>query len=472
MREALLDLTSQRDQAASQIDVLRQGLTGAKYEALAEVLQTEAASELEKQRQALLVSLADQESGSPASIKLEQALAKVQTSLGEAATFRLAELETSVTSSETEMDRARRELSAAIFRADLPADTLAQIYELQQTSQNATATYQTLLARLHNLETQSSLQIADSRVVSPALSPTDPSFPKIPLVLGGASLLALAMGVGVGFVFENFVGGFTSGDQVEMVTQQPLTATLPRQRMDANSPSVADTMVNSPLSLYAENVRRLRTSLDRSLSVRGGRDTPGKASVILVSSALPGEGKTTVALSLARTYALAGRKVLIVDGDLRKPSLHKHLELEPSTSLVDFLTGALPREEFRKVVVTDRKTSLTAVLGARRSDVPTDQLLTKASFSELLAVAGRMFDFIIIDSPPIEAVVDGLYLAGYADAVVFVIHWAKTPQRAAVKVLKSLRATMTANADVLLVMNQEIARPGASRSGYSGYYSG
>jgi succinoglycan biosynthesis transport protein ExoP len=287
-------------------------------------------------------------------------------------------------------------------------------------------------------------------------------------------VLAIAAGVGLGFLFENYIGGFVSTDQLAAVTHHGVITVLPRQRLHSGSHTLADNLVTHPLSRYAEGVRRLRASIDRLLSTRqrlADKSRIKKGVVVLVSSALPNEGKTTLALSLARSYALAGHRVVIVDCDLRKPTVHKHLSVEPSTGFVDYLTGKLPQEKLASIVVRDTKTSLTAIVGARNADTPTDQLLSTDAFARLISAVCNRFDIVILDSPPIGPVVDGLYLAEHADLVTFVVQWAKTPQRMVVDALRSLHAAKAPSAEIVMAMNQDAGGEGSYRSDYSSYHS-
>ena len=329
-----------------------------------------------------------------------------------------------------------------------------------------------MLSRSQDLQAQADLQIADSRVVSPALPPARPSFPDVPLILGLAGVMALGSGVGIGFLFENFVGGFTGEAQVEAVTKRKLAAGVPRQRSAIGAASLADASIDTPLSCFAESIRRIRAAVDRTTGTWNfaNRDRPETGKVIMVSSALPSEGKTTLALALARTYALAGQKTVILDCDFRKPSVHRHLGYQPATGLVELLSGEMTPRDFAGIVKTDPKSPVTAILGAHRADLPTDQLVTRQSFSRLIEALRRDFDVIVMDTPPIEPVIDGTYLAGYADAIVFAIAWAKTPQRVVASSLEALEAAKAPEAPILAVLNKQDGK--ATNYGSARYYAG
>lgn len=475
MRGRIDQLLSERSMTESRVQALRQSVSQSDWQSVADNLQNAAVAELNRQRMELERSLAQAESGSARAVNLREELDKINAGLKEQSTTALQQLQTSAATYEQEAATLRRDLSSAILNSNLPADMLAQIYRLQQISRNATTQYQTLLARSQALETEAALQIADSRVVSPAYPPNRPSSPKVPLILGVATLFAIGAGFALAFIFENFVGGFTDEEQVQAVTRLPLATVVPRHTANvAAMHSISDALVDSPLSMYAESIRRLRATLDNALQnsmAQLPEEIRNSGRVIMVSSAMPGEGKSTLALSLARTLALSGSSTLIIDCDFRKPSIQRHLNIEPSNGLVDFLIGDIGSDELlQNIVKVDPKTSLTAVVGARRSDVPTDQLLTRERFSRLVQTARTRFDYIVLDSPPIEPVVDGLYLAKYADVITFVIRWARTPQRMCVNAIQRLSQTKSEHCRILTALNQQEGKTTFYNT-YSDYYT-
>ncbi|MDM9626080.1 Wzz/FepE/Etk N-terminal domain-containing protein [Rhizobium sp. S152] len=342
---------------------------------------------------------------------------------------------------------------------DVASETLTQFYSLQQAAQIARTQYQTMLARLQDFEAQASLQMADSRIISQALAPIDPSYPRKGLMLFVLALLALFAGMGAALLREFFVGGFTSEDQVGAVLGAPLASVAPEQSgSELGKPhgrGLSDAIVSAPLSVFSESIRRIRASIDQAL-MRTASDS-GEGIVIMVSSALPGEGKSTLATALARTYALAGRRTLLIDCDLRKPSIHRHVDREPMPAFVNLLRGQ-PDPGLANMVVTDSATSLSVILGARPAEFPTDDLLMNPKVNTLLERARQHFDYIIIDTPPIETAVDALYLARLCDAVLFVVRWASTPQSAARKALSGLRGSLKNGAPVVAVLNRQDRR--------------
>lgn len=472
LRDRVRSLQSQESDLESRIVTLRESISSNDYEALTTSLGTQAAAELAAQRTALIDSLRQTQESTAAALDLRAELARVENAILQESETALDSFRSTMTNYDVEGTSLRQELNSMLLNSGLPKDTLAELRRLQETSINAASQHQALIARSQALETEAALQVPDSHVASPAFPPSDPSYPNVPLVLAVATMVALGIGAGFAFLFENYIGGFTSEGQVEAVTRLPIATVIPHHTDAEGRPSVSDYLCDSPLSMFAESIRRLRVAIDHLLprpSVNGKGKKRGR--VIMISSALPNEGKSTVALSLARTLAISGASTVILDCDLRKPSIQRQLNVDLSTGLADLLSGAIPNDDLSNLIRSDPKTDLTVVLGDRRSDVPTDQLFMTNTFARLIASASERFDYVILDTPPIEPVVDGLYLAKYADLIVYVIRWAKTPQSITVKALKKLGESKREDAKVVALLNQQELGQSTQYYAYRDYYS-
>ena len=190
----------------------------------------------------------------------------------------------------------------------------------------------------------------------------------------------------------------------------------------------------------------------------------------MVTSSIPNEGKTTVALSLARAYALSGRSTLLIDCDLRKPGVHRQLGLEPSDGLIDYLSSRKHASDIQSFVTEDPGSGAQIVLGSRRSDVPTDQLVAGKTFAALVAAARRNFDVVILDTPPVGPVVDALYMASLCDVIAYVIKWSETPLQQVKQALESLERVKQEKVQILTVINQWDKIPVGYKGRYSDYY--
>lgn len=470
LAEQLKQLESSRLQREVALRRSQEELAARDWASLVTQLESEALTQLERERASIRQRLGQVVAESQEAVNLRAELAVLESQLEEAARNELSALQQQVNQLGSQEEETRREIRNTLISGQLPPDLLARIFEIQQEAAIARAQYQNLLARSQDLENQAGVQIADSRVVSAAMAPTSPSFPNKKLVLALALVLGGGLGVFFGFLREFFVGGFTSSEQLQDALSAPVASAVPlAPTLDGNERTPADKVVTAPLSPYAEAIRRLRASIDHHLGVDNSREdgAPREAPVILITSTVPNEGKTTTALALSRTYALAGRNVLLIDADLRKPGLHRFLGVEPSSGFLEYLRNPGQYSTLEEFSIADPLSNATVILGKGRSATPTDQLVSSKEFEGVVKGARQAFDIIIIDSPPLLPVVDGRYLAKYADAVVMVVRWASTSQSELRAVRGPLRESMRPEAPLLAVMSHQ---EGSSRRKYAYYY--
>jgi capsular exopolysaccharide synthesis family protein len=458
-----LDLS--RRTLSSELESLQAAVAVSDWQSLVTRLQTEAASELEAQRNDLASRISSTAPLDTAELRAE--LEQIEEQLIESANQRATSLRSEIASNQEREDILRQGLRDDVVNANVSSDLLARIYELQQSASLARTQYQTLLVRTEELATQADLQLADSRIVSPALMPATPSFPNPRLILSVASVLALGLGIALAFLYENYIGGFTSEEQQLALLKTFGSISVPRTRRPEGQLCLSSTIADAPLSGYSEALRRLRATLDQARDRESVRD----GMVIMITSTAPNEGKSTIALSLARSYALAGRSTLLIDCDLRKPTIHRQLGIESSRGLYDFLSS---REgeiaDLASITSVDQASGALVVVGARQSDTPTDQLLQRRSFARLMSAARSAFEITILDTPPVGPVVDGLYLAPVADAIVFVSLWAQTPQVDVRSAVASLASVKAPHAKIISVLNQAVESRRAYRMKYGGYH--
>lgn len=462
-RQQIAQLEANRRARSQLADAAQADLASADWDALVASLQSSALAELARQRSEL--------AGRPATevADLGEKLAALDIRLRDTASVEVAGLRNAITSAQQQEAELRQQLRQLVLDSALPAAILTDLYGLRQNAELARNQYQLLLSRLQDLETQADLQVADSRIVSPALPPQSPDFPNRPLIMALAGLVAIGLGIALAFLYENFIGGFTSEAQLGSVLKTRVAGAIPRQKARPDKESLANLMVAAPLSVFAESVRRLRATLQQTLRSKEPQ-AEDKGRVIMVSSTAPSEGKTTLALSLARSYALSGSRTLLIDCDLRKPSLHRHLGLEPSHGLLEFLDGN-EMDGLTPIISADTMTDATFIVGAHRSDVPTDQLLTGQSFARLMRAARHTFDVVILDTPPVGPVVDALYVAPTADAIVFVTRWVSTSQLDAKEALASLAEAKAPSTEIVAIINQQDRTRASYLRKYGAYYA-
>ncbi|MCP4182720.1 MAG: AAA family ATPase [Hyphomicrobiales bacterium] len=468
----LANLEKQRQKNILMSSLINRVVKDRDWSELTTKLGLNAVADLEQQRRKIVDDLSRSVVGEAVFVNLQYELVKVEKQMEEKAKSELTRLSQSRFKISSETNNLKGQIRVSAISSDLPADMVTEIFELQQNAEEARTQYQGLLSRLREVETQVDLQVADSRIVSAALPPERPSFPNNKLVLALAGLIGVGIGIGLAFLNEHYIGGFTTLAQVEAVLTTPVLAVFPKLKGKASADGKLPTLaiLNTPLSSFSENVRRLRIGIEKALPEIVSENRSGR--VILVCSAVPSEGKTTAALSLARTYALSGKSTLLIDADMRRPSLQKELGIaDINKGLMEVLSGLPSANVLSSAIVEDKNTDLQILVGSKNSKVPTDQMFASNMFKSLMAVTVRKFDIVILDSPPVGPVVDALYLAQYADFLVFVVRWASTSQNEVRAALSSIKDALPDNVETGIVLNlQEKKMVGYQYSSYDGYY--
>lgn len=475
LRDLYRDLQDIKSNSAELSDALaaaESSITAMDWDSVTQSLESESLAALQRQRQDLLDRLAGATADSPNEVALRQQLEALNKGFEEAARAAIDERRVLLSRTEEQVSEARTRLQSVLVESNLPADMQTRVFEFLQGIQIARTQYQALLSRQKDVTLEAGLQVPDSRLASVATPPSNPSFPNPRVLLSIAAIGGLALGLSLAFVIENFVGGFTSEAQLRSVLKVPAVATIPRQRLTkATEHSVADALLLSPLTAFPEAVRRARIGIDqagRREQLFGGTQH-SKSMILMVSSASPGEGKTTVSLALARAYAAAGASTLLIDCDLRKPGVYRLLGQQPGRGLIDYLEEGVGSADIAPLITRDTS-GADLILGSRRANVPTDQLVGGKLFRNIVEAARSKYEVIILDTPPVGPVVDGLHLAAMADVIALVVKWSNTPQQEVRATLAALMAAKSSRTEVLAILNQQPQRRAARYGAYSGYY--
>ena len=344
---------------------------------------------------------------------------------------------------------------------------IVRLRELEREAEASRALFESFLNRFRQTNETEGLAEADARIVTAASTPTSPSAPNVMLNLVLGLVLAGIAGAGVIALFELLDNGLHTENDVETqlgmahIASLPLIKTSLIARLSGRKsamPTPADYVVDKPLSGFAEAVRTIRSAIRLS---QVDRDH----SVIAVSSAVPGEGKTTTVSALGRIAAMAGSKVLILDCDIRRRLLTKTLNDTVETGLLEVLNG---EAQVSDVVIKDDKTDLDILPVAETTFTPRDVFGTQA-FNELLTRLRDEYDMVVLDTAPILAVADTRAIAARVDAIILVAQWRKS---AVGMVRKALQELLASNGNVLGVVLNSVDLEAQARYGYdtSGYY--
>ena len=310
----------------------------------------------------------------------------------------------------------------------LDEQPIIRLRELERDAQSNRALYETTLARFKEAEQQTSLQVTESRIVAPAFVPEYPSFPKTKIILLVAVFGGLMLGGAVIALLECFENGFTAADQIEQALDLPVLAMVPmlnetERRVDGRIVPISKYVALRPQSRFGESIRSARMMTQMSKD-----DCPPR--LILVTSSISAEGKTTIAVSLAFSAAAASKqRVLMIDCDLRAQSVSRQFNLLEKPGLTNCLTGEIDSEHaIYRVGVSN-----LAILPAGTTNCNPPDLLGSERMRALLHTLRDSFDIIYMDAPPLLPVIDSALLSKLADKVVFVVRWRTTPRSIAVR---------------------------------------
>ena len=333
--------------------------------------------------------------------------------------------------SERDIERQLQDLSgdASVTNSDL-----VTLRALQSSADTYRALYENFLQRYTQAVQDQSFPISEARVVTLAMPPLRQSWPKATIVLSAAAVLGLAIGFALALTRDALDGGLRTASQVRLVLGLNCLGLLPAvpkprhalkhaaaeaagPRSIVNAPAIMRYAANMPLSAFGETVRGLRIRMIQQ------RDGKRPAAVVGCASILPGEGKSTVAASFAFFLAQAGFRTILLDWDLRKPSLTRALAPGATVGFADVAAGRVSLED---AMWHDRQTGLD-VLPLGHGDVSLD-LLENPAAGELLGSLRQQYDHIIIDLPAMEAVSDAQIAAQLVDGLLLVVEWGRTPK--------------------------------------------
>jgi capsular exopolysaccharide synthesis family protein len=263
-------------------------------------------------------------------------------------------------------------------------------------------------------------QLPDTRIISRAAIPDEPSFPKKAVMLAIAAVGGTVIGVLLAFALEHLDAGFRSAEQVEAALGLAVLAHVPLVgSAKKRGEEVSSYVLRQPGSAYADAIRSIYTRLMLT-------PTAHPPKVVLLTSAVADEGKTTLALALARQQTEAGRRVVVVDADFRQSQIAARVSgIAQSPGLSEVLAGKAATKD---VVQSDNESALNVIVAGtstqQRFDIPDSRL-----FREFLEGLRRDYDLIIIDSAPILALADTHVIATLADVTVMVVSWGSTRRR-------------------------------------------
>ncbi|PIE09397.1 MAG: chain-length determining protein [Rhodobacterales bacterium] len=360
------------------------------------------------------------------------------------------------------LDRTNQQLTALkasetdLARAlDMQGQDLITLKQYTREAEAARVLYEYFLARFNETSAQQGIQQADSRILSNAVVPSVPSKPRKSLILAMSGLLGLLIGVGLILLRELRATGFRTAPDLEQATGYSVLGQIPQMPVRSR-PKAIEYLTTKPMSAAAEAYRNLRTSLMLSHI-----DSPPK--VIVMTSSLPGEGKTTNSIALAHNFCGLDKKVLLVEGDIRRRTLNQYFGDMPKHGVVSVMSGETSLAE----AVFKSKGLGADILAGEATNTNAADLFASETFKAFIAKARESYDIVIVDCPPVLVVPDALIIAEQADATIFTVHWDTTTMH---QVAESVRQFRMSGQKITGMVLSQISASGMKRYGYGGRY--
>lgn len=331
-----------------------------------------------------------------------------------------------------------------------------QLRALEREAAANRALFENFLKRFKETSTTEGIQEADARVISKAETPRGPSYPDTSRLINTSIFGSIVAALGIAFLLEMLNPGLRNPEQIETLLKKPTVGLIPK--LEGAKP--LEHVLKNPQSSLTEAINSLRVSLlllDPDKAVK----------TVLVTSSVPDEGKTTLAALLARQAAGSGQRVMLVDADLRRPSVEKMFGLDKPKGITDYLMS--PDSQYRDFVVKDEASGLHVLGRGLAKFVNPSDLFASHRMETLINTLRNDYDLVVFDSPPVMAVTDSRVLSTLVDKTLFVVRWDFTPR----KVIKTaLRQISDAGNNVAGIVLQRVNLKQYSRYSYgeSGHY--
>ena len=339
--------------------------------------------------------------------------------------------------SKQRQDAVEKDLARSVSQSQETSKAQAALRELQSGAQTTRSLYELFLQRYMESLQQQTYVTSETRVVTPATAPAQKSSPKAAVVLALSLLGGLGSGVALGFLRDTMERVFRTAEQTEAVLGVPCVALVPLVKKApkssqppatrtavVNGPrticrdaSVFWTIADSPLSSFAEAIRSVKLTADL-------QGASGLSTVIGLTSSVPSEGKSTIAASLGLLIGQVGCRVIVVDCDLRNPTLTRALTPGVTAGLVEVLSGNKSVEEVSWRCPLTNMTFLPATEKSRL--LHTSEILGSAAMKKLFEQLRLSYDYIVVDLPPLAPVIDVRAAGHLVDLHFLVVEWGRT----------------------------------------------
>ena len=378
---------------------------------------------------------------------------------------RFTESHPSVVAIDKQIARLQGQMSSNDKKIEVLPETQQVILRLARDVQVNTELYTALLNNIQTLRVSKAGTVGNVRIIDYAVLPSEPIKPKRTLIIAVSLVLGLILGVAFAFIKKSLHHGIKDPDLIEKQLNISVYATIPHstQQQRLNIKLRKNQQQSNELSILAlqkkddlaiESLRSLRTTLHFAF-------LEARNNIIMITGPSPGVGKSFVSINLATVLAEAGKKILLIDGDLRKGFINKYFGISREQGLSEFISNTITLDEaIHKIPVANFDFIATGAIPPNPSE-----LLLHQRFAIFLEDANKHYDHIIIDSPPILAVTDAAIIGRMASATLMVIKAGQHPIR---ELEQSIKRLHQAGVEIKGIVFNDVP-VSSSRYGYGKY---
>lgn len=458
----LLEARAERAQAQARLDGVK-GLSGEQFETSSAVVTSQLIERLKEQEAEVRRKEADLSTRygdrHPMIINTRNELQSIHQKIVDEIQKIVSGYQNDVSVADGKVTSLEKELAKVESEMGANNKAMVTLRQLEREAAASRSLYEGFLNRFKEVAEQQDLHVADARIIARAVTPQKPYFPNTFIFLFLGVVLGGIAGTISAVLLEYLDRGFRDLATIEKVCGVSGLGILPEA--DTGEGQIpTDYVLEKPLSSYSEAIRSIRTAIHFS-----NVDVAPK--VIMITSSLPGEGKTVFSISFARVLAKSGSKVLLIDGDMRRPRVQDLLGLDKTKpGLAMVLAHDAPFEAALQKDISG------ADIITSHGKVPNPyDLLASRQMEHVMQMARGSYDVIIIDTPPIMAVSDSAIVAKNADTVVYLVRWASTPREVVAQGIKQLQSY---NAKIAGVVLTQVDLDEQKQYGFGdyGYYYG
>ncbi|MFT6072671.1 MAG: capsular exopolysaccharide synthesis family protein [Alphaproteobacteria bacterium] len=307
-----------------------------------------------------------------------------------------------------------------------------RLQKLEREAETAKMAFNGVAENFRKTDETDKIQESDAQIISPAVAPLEPVKPKKMIIVVAGFIIGLLLGTAIVLLRELLIKGYITVARLEQETNHKVLASVvylnaKTLKLDGKQVPIDTYLARNPLSIFAESLYRVRVVVEANTRLTNDPvNAQNKNNIVMLTSSISGEGKTTLSLSYAISAAKAGKKVVLLDTDFRRPTLTKNFLPSIPIGLAEYLSDA--KGHSVDELINPTSTDNLSFIGIKECPSHPADLLKSVRFTALVEHLRNHYDLVVVDTPPLSAVIDGRVIADYADHILYTVAWEATPR--------------------------------------------